>query len=87
MRDNRNELYKNFMKVAKRVAITILCCIPVCVLFAYFARTVITSNVLQCVCFIAIMGAAVLVVEIVSRAKEKKKQEEAKHSTKKDVFK
>ena len=87
MRDNRNDLYKNFMKVAKRVAITILCCIPICILFGYFTRTVITSSVWQCVCFIAIMGTGVLIVEVIARAKEKRQQEEAKHSTKKDVFK
>ena len=87
MRDNRNEIYKNFMKVAKRVAITILCCIPICVLFGYFTRTVITSNVLQCVCFIAIMGIGVLIVEVVTRKREKKKQAQKLLETKKDVFK
>ena len=73
MRDNRNEMYKNFMKVAKRVAITILSCIPLCVLFGYFTRNVITTSGWQCVCFIAIMGIAVLIVEIIARAKEKNK--------------
>ena len=84
---NRNDGYKNAIKVAKRIAITILCCIPVLILFAYFTRNVIKSNVLQVVCFMLIMGVAVAVVEVIARAKEKQKAERELVETKKDVFK
>lgn len=82
--NDRNEAYKNAFKVAKRIAITILCCIPVVVVFGYLTRNVITSNALQILCFTLIMGVAVAVVEIVARAKEKAKSEEIE--TKRDVF-
>ena len=82
--NNRNEAYNSMMKVAKRVVLTILCSLPVVILFAYFTRNVITSNALQIICFMAIMGAAVAVVEVIARNKEKRQKEEIE--TKKDVF-
>ena len=83
--NNRDEAFKNVIKVAKRIAITILCCIPVCGVFSYFTRNVIKADALQILCFVAIMGIAVAIVEVVARAKEKAKLEEIE--TKKDVFK
>ena len=83
--NSRDEAYKNAIKVAKRIAITILCCIPVMIIFGYLTRKVITSNVLQGVCFIAIMSIAITIVEVVVRIKDKKQQEEIE--TKRDVFK
>ncbi|MBO5955005.1 MAG: hypothetical protein J6Q13_03465 [Clostridia bacterium] len=83
--NNRDEAFKNAIKVAKRIAITILCCIPVIVVFSYLTRNVITSNFVQILCFTLIMGIAVAVVEVIARAKEKAKAEEVE--TKKDVFK
>ena len=82
---NRDDIYKNVMKVAKRVAITILCCVPFMIIFGYLTRRVITSNALQIVCFMLIMAIAVAVVEIIARAKEKTKEQEIE--THKDVFK
>lgn len=87
MRDNRNEIFNSFMKVAKRVVLTILCCIPLCAVFAYATRNVINSDFLQILGFMLIMGLGVLIVEIVARKREKKKQEQAIIETKKDVFK
>lgn len=89
MRRNQvqNEIMQKAMKVAKRIAITILCCIPVMIIFGYLTRNIITSEVLQCLCFILIMGVAVLIVEIVARKKEARKQAKAMLETKKDVFK
>ena len=69
----------------KRIAITVLCCVPVMIVFGYLTRNVIKSNALQILCFTLIMGVAVAVVEIVARAKEKAKAEEIE--TKRDVFK
>ena len=83
--NNRNEAVNNMMKVAKRIAITILCCVPVMIIFGYLTRNVIKSNALQIVCFMLIMGVAVAVVEVIARAKEKAKSEEIE--TKRDVFK
>ena len=79
------DAYKNMMKVAKRIAITILCCIPVLGVFGYLTRNVITSDAVQIICFMLIMGTAVAIVEVVARKKEKQRKE--KVSTKRDVFK
>ena len=84
---NQNEIMKNTIKVAKRIAITILVCIPFLIVFAYLTRNVITSNVLQVLSFIAIMGVAVLVEEIVVRKREKRKAALEEIEGKKDVFK
>ena len=83
--NNRNEAYKGIYKVAKRIAITILCCIPVLVVFAYFTRNIITQNWVQIICFMVVMAVAVTIVEVVARAKEKQKAEVVE--TKRDVFK
>ena len=80
--DNR---FQGAFKVAKRIAITILCCIPVMILFGYFTRNIIKSNGVQIVCFMLILGIAVAVEEVIARAKEKAKAEEVE--TKRDVFK
>ena len=82
--NDRDEAYRNIIKVAKRIAITVLCCVPVMIVFGYLTRKVITSNWLQVICFTLIMGVAVAVVEVVARAKEKAKAEEVE--TKRDVF-
>lgn len=83
--NNRDEAYKNVMKVAKRIAITVLCCIPVLIAFAYLTRKVISSDAVQIVCFVVIMATAVLIEELIVRAKEKQTKE--KIETSKDVFK
>ena len=88
---NRNventDMFRRAKKLVKRVSITILCCIPFILIFAYLTRNVITSDAAQIVCFIAIMGAAVGVVEPIARAREKRKAEQAKVEPKRDVFK
>ena len=84
--NGRDEAYKNIMKVAKRIGITILCCVPVMIVFWYLTRNVITSDALQIVCFTLIMGIAVLIEELVVRAKEKRKAEQDMIESKKDVF-
>ncbi len=85
MKQTQNDMYDKAFKVAKRIGITVLCCVPVLIAFAYLTRNVIKSNALQIVCFTIIMGVAVLVVELVARKKEKtKKENQIEH---KDVFK
>ena len=83
--NSRDDAYKNAVKVAKRIAITMVCCIPILIIFGYLTRKVITANWLQILCFMLIMGVAVAVVEVIARAKEKQKAEILQ--TKKDVFK
>lgn len=83
--NNRNDAYKRMFKVAKRIAITILCCVPVMIIFGYLTRNLIKSDALQIVCFMLIMGIAVAIVEVIARAKEKEKEQEIE--TKRDVFK
>ncbi len=79
--------YKNAVKVAKRIAITVLCCIPVMLLIAYLLRTVITSRLVLVLFFVAFMGIAVLLEEIVVRKREKLLKEEKELHKSKDVFK
>ena len=83
--NDRNQAINSMMKVAKRIAITVLCCVPVMIVFGYLTRNVIKSNALQIVCFILIMGTVVLIEELAVRAKEKRQKEEIE--TKRDVFK
>ena len=83
--NSRDEGYTHAIKVAKRIGITILCCVPIMIIFGYLTRKVITSDVAQVLCFMLIMGIAVAVVEVIARAKEKKQKEELE--TKRDVFK
>ena len=85
MKQTQNDVYNKAFKVAKRIGITVLCCIPVLIAFGYLTRNVIKSNALQILCFTLIMGVAVLVVEVVARRKEKQQKEE--NQDKKDVFK
>lgn len=84
MRKTQNEQIENAVKVAKRIGITMLCCVPVLVAFGYLTRKFITSNALQILCFVLIMGVAVLVEELVARKREKAKKE--KQVENKDVF-
>lgn len=83
--NDRNQEINSIMKVAKRIAITVLCCVPVMIIFGYLTRNVIKSNALQIVCFMLIMGTVVLIKELAVRAKEKRQKEEIE--TKRDVFK
>lgn len=85
--NQRNETYNKAMKVAKRVAITIVCCLPILIVFAYLTRNIITSDFWQIVIFMVIMALAVLIEELISRAKEKRKQTLESLGEKKDIFK
>lgn len=82
-----NEVMQNAMKVAKRITITILVCIPFIIVFAYLTRNVITANWLQILCFTLIFGVAVLIEEVVVRKREARKQAKEMLEGKKDVFK
>lgn len=84
MRDNRIVEFNNLVKVVKRIAKTMLVCVPICIIFGYFTQNVITSNALQVLCFMAIMGLGVLIVEVVARKREKQQKDGIE--TKKDVF-
>ena len=83
MRPDKNEIMQKATKVAKRIAITIVWCIPFMVVFAYLTRNVIKTNILQILCFVAIMAVAVTIEEIIVRKKEKVQKEEIEN---KDVF-
>ena len=85
--NQRNETYNKAMKVAKRIAITLLCCVPVLILFAYLTRNIITSNFWQIFIFIVFMGLVVLVEELIARASIKRKQAQIDLGLKKDIFK
>ena len=87
MKREQSDVFNRAMKVAKRITITILCCIPFLIAFAYLTRNVITSDALQIVIFTLVMGVAVLVEELIVRARIKRKNAEALLETKKDVFK
>ena len=80
----QQEFINNAMKVGKRIALTVLICIPFLILFAYLTKDIITSDVAQVLIFIAVMGVAVLLEEIIVRKREKQKKE--MQIEKKDVF-
>ena len=81
---NKQELMNGAMKVAKRIAITMIVCVPFLVIFSYLTRNFITTSTVRVICFMAIMGVAVLVEEIIARKREKAKAEA--EVEKKDVF-
>ena len=87
MRDNRNETYKKMMKTAKRIALEIIISLPICIIFAYATRNLITSDFLQIVCFMVIMAVAVLIGELAHKRKQQKKEAQEILNPKKDVFK
>ena len=88
MRVDRSESYRKALKVGKRIAITILICIPFLILFAYYTRNIITADWAQILIFMVIMGLAVTIEELVAKRKEQKKEaEEILKEPKEDVFK
>ncbi len=82
---DRQQAYHDAMKTAKRIAITMLCCLPVLIIFAFLMRNIITNNAIQILCFVLIMGVVVLVEELIYRKAKKKKEKIQKEN--KDVFK
>ncbi len=87
MRRVNNDVYQRALKVAKRITITILCCVPVLMIFAYLMRHIITSDAVQIICFMLIMGVTVLVEEIIARRVIAKREADKLLNNKKDVFK
>ena len=86
MKSSKPDL-QGIYKLAKRIGITVLVCIPFLIAFAYLTRKVITSNALQIFCFVVIMLVAVLIEDLVVRSREKKKKNEPIVEDKTDVFK
>lgn len=78
---------QNAIKVAKRIAITVVVCIPFLLAFAYLTRNVITSNGLQIFCFFIILAVVVLIEELITRAVIKRKKSKPEiEQDKTDVF-
>ena len=75
------------MKTVKRIALTIVFTIPVIIAFGYLTRNVITSNALQIICFAAIFGLAVLIVELIYAKRQKRVEQRKVENKNKDVFK
>ncbi len=87
MKRNQQETTQNIMKVGKRIAITILCCVPFLILIGYLLRNVVTSNAVQILIFMLIMGIAVLIEELIARKRERRRQAKIELEGDKDVFK
>ena len=87
MKRNQQETTQNIMKVGKRIAITILCCVPFLILIGYLLRNVVTSNVVQILIFMLVMGIAVLIEELIARKRERRRQAKIELEGDKDVFK
>lgn len=83
-KNEQQEIMLNAMRVAKRVAITIICCIPVMIAFGYLTRNVITSSFVQIVIFMAFMSIVVAIEEVIARKREKNKKERIVEN--RDVF-
>ena len=88
MRVDRSESYRKALKIGKRIAITILICIPLLILFGYYTINIITADCAQILIFMVIMGLAVTIEELVAKRKEQKKEaQEILKEPKEDVFK
>lgn len=85
MRKTRQEAYREVLKNAKRIALTILCCLPVLIIFGYLTREIITNSAIQILIFVLFMGAVVLIEELIHWRNKKKKQ--ANLTEEQDVFK
>ena len=70
-----DELVQRIIKRGKRIAITMLCCLPALIIFGYLTRNIITSNAAQVAIYVAVMGIAVLIVELVMKKKQDNKPE------------
>lgn len=87
MRDTINNTPENTIKKAKRIALTMIFCVPLVVVFGYLTRNVITNNVVTIICFMAIFGVVVLIEELLYNRHQKKIEEKRKTNKSKDVFK
>lgn len=87
MRTNKSEVYKQAIKIAKRITITMLCCVPVLIVFAYLMRNIIKSDVVQIICFMVILSLAIGIEELIYKQREKKRQAKQLLEKNKDVFK
>lgn len=88
MRREQNDLYSRAVKIAKRIGITILCCIPVLIIFAYLTRGIITNDAVQIICFMIIMVVAVVIEELVTkRLNQKREAKKLLRKDNRDVFK
>lgn len=83
MRPKQTDFHE-IMKVAKRIAITVLITIPFLIAFSYYTRNIITSNALTIFIYVTVMAIVVFVEELIARKKHNNDDEiEPKH----DVFK
>lgn len=87
MRKDQNQMYNSIMKVAKRIAITIVCCVPFMVLFGYYTSNIITASWAQVLIFTTFLLVVVLIEELISRKREQKKQARELSEKTTDVFK
>ena len=87
IKNNKTNNMQNVYIVAKRIALTIVICIPFLFAFAFLTRNIITSNAIQILCFISIMIVAVIIEELVVRLIKKHKSKQVQVEDKKDVFK
>lgn len=87
MKRNQQETTQNIMKIGKRVAITVLCCLPFVILIGYLLRNVVTSNMVQILIFALFMGVVVLIEELIARKRERRKQAKIELEDGRDVFK
>lgn len=84
MRPN-NDAVKRIYKRAKRIAITVLICLPFLIVLAYLLRNIVTHNWMQILMFTFILAVVVVVVELIFSKKEKDKQKQEVET--KDVYK
>ena len=87
LRDNNNIDVQNFMKVAKRIAITVVCCIPFLLVFSFLMRNKITASWANILIYLGVFLVAVGIEELIVRRREKLKAEKEKLGKSRDVFK
>lgn len=88
LRDNKNNTdVHNFIRVAKRISITVVCCIPFLLVFSYLMRNKITASWANILIYLAVFLVVVGLEELVVRRKEKLQAERKKSGEQRDVFK
>lgn len=81
-----SEIFNRMMKTAKRIVVTMLCCVPFLIVIAYLCRQFL-HGWMQYLLFVAVLGLVVGVEELVFNRLVKRKEAKRIIEGNKDVFK
>ncbi len=87
LKNNNNIDVHNFIKVAKRISITVIACLPFLLVFSYLMRKKITASWAYILIYLAVFLIVVGIEELIVRHREKQKAERERLGKSRDVFK